>query len=193
MSALAVSGERAYLAGGIGGVEIVDLSAPQRPSLVWRRDFSEVRGICADGKHLYFADGNDGFRVYALGKGDPTELSVLNTPGWNCDVFVSGNMAYLADGGNGIIIADISDKTKPRALASLSLNTLTRVVFPRGKTLFAAAHTKGVAAIDVSDPRKPAVAAWYDTADDGRGVFADTDFVYVASGSGGVYIFRYAH
>jgi hypothetical protein len=193
ISALAVSGRRAYLAGGLGGVEIVDLSAPERPSLVWRHAFSEVRGIAADGRCLYFADGYNGFRIYSIGRRDPAPLSVLDTPGWNCGCFVAGTTAYLADGGSGIVIADISNRSKPRTLGSLSLGTLTRWVFPRGKTLFAAAHTKGVAAIDVSDPRAPALLSWYDTADDGRGVFADDDYVYVASGSGGAYIMRYVH
>jgi hypothetical protein len=192
MSALVVRGERAYCAGGLGGVEIVDVADPRRPRLVWRADFSEVRGIDADERHLYFSDGYDGCRIYALGSAAPREISVLDTPGWNCDCFVTGGVAYLADGGAGVAVADVSDRAKPRSLGSLSLGTIVRAVHPLGKTLFAAAHTRGVAAIDVTNPAKPSVAAWHDTADDARGVFADGDFVYVASGSGGLYVFGYS-
>jgi hypothetical protein len=191
MSALTVAGGRAYCAGGLGGVEIVDIAEPQRPKLVWRRDFSEVRGISVDERYLSVPDGTEGFRIFSLAGRGPAPLSVLNTPGWNCDCFVAGDTAFLADGGAGIIIANVADRKNPRAIASLSLNTLVREVFVLGKTLFAAAETKGVAAIDVSNPASPAVAAWYDTADEGRGIFADDDFVYAASGSGGVYIFKY--
>jgi hypothetical protein len=192
MSALVVKKGRAYCAGGLGGVEIVDVSEPRQPKLVWRRSFSEVRGIDVDGRYLYFADGYKGCRIYSLAAGEPAEVSVLDTPGWNCDCFVAGNIAYLADGGAGISVADVSNRKKPRIVGSLSLGTVARAVCALGKTLFVAAHTRGVAAIDVSNPTRPSIAAWYDTADDARGIFADGDFVYAASGSGGVYVFRYS-
>jgi hypothetical protein len=191
MSALTVAGGRAYCAGGLGGVEIVDIAESRRPKLVWKRDFSEVRGISVDERHLYVPDGDEGFRIFSLAGREPAALSVLNTPGWNCDCFVAGDIAFLADGGSGITIANVADRKNPRAIASLSLNALVREVFVLGRTLFAAAETKGIAAIDVSNPASPAVAAWYDTANDGRGIFADDDFVYAASGSGGVYTFKY--
>lgn len=192
MSALVVKSGRAYCAGGLGGVEIVDVAEPRQPKLVWRSDFSEVRGIDVDGRYLYFADGYKGCRIYSLAAGAPSPVSVLDTPGWNCDCFVVRNIAYLADGGAGISIVDVSDRKNPRTVGSFSLGTVTRAVHALGKTLFAAAHTRGVAAIDVSNPRRPSIAAWYDTADDARGIFADDDFVYAASGSGGVYVFRYS-
>ncbi len=193
MSALVVRDKRAYCAGGLGGVEIVDVADPRRPRFVWRGEFSEVRGIDADARWLYFADGYDGCRIYDLGAAAPAAVSVLDTPGWNCDCFVTGDVAYLADGGAGIAVADVSNRAKPRSLGRLSLGTVVRAVHPLGKTLFAAAHTRGVAAIDVSNPAKPSVAAWHDTADDARGIFADGDFVYAASGSGGLYVLKYAH
>ncbi|MCX5754379.1 MAG: hypothetical protein NTW97_12205 [Candidatus Krumholzibacteria bacterium] len=193
MSALVVKEGRAYCAGGLGGVEIVDVAEPRRPKLVWRRDFSEVRGIDVDGRYLYFADGYEGCRIYSLAAGAPAAVSVLDTPGWNCDCFVVRNIAYLADGGAGISVVDVSDRKKPRIVGSLSLGTVARAVHAFGKTLFAAAHTRGVAAIDVSNPSRPSFAAWYDTADDARGIFVDDNFVYAASGSGGVYVFRYSH
>lgn len=192
MCAVAVRGHRAYCAGGLGGAEVVDISDAARPKLVWRRELSEVRGVSADDRYFYFADGNDGLRIWALDDSTPVPLSVLDTPGWNCDVFVEGNTAYLADGGNGIVVADIGDRKKPRAVGSLSLDTVARELHLRGKTLFAAGQAKGVFAIDVSNPRAPRIEAVYDSADDARGVFADERFVYLASASGGVSIFRYS-
>jgi len=191
MSAVVVQGTKAYCAGGLGGVEIVDIADPRRPSLVWQERFSEVRGIWVSGQYLYFADGFRGFRIFSLGGKEPAPLSVLDTPGWNCDCFVEGNAAYLADGGRGIVIADIANKKKPRMLGSVSLGTIAREIHLRGRTLFVASNTKGIAAVDVSNMRKPVVASWHQTVDDGRGVFADSEFVYLASGSGGVYVFRY--
>jgi hypothetical protein len=191
ISAVVVQGKRAYCAGGLGGVEIVDIADARRPRLVWREKFSEVRGIWVDGRYLYFADGFKGLRIFSLGGKKPVSLSVLDTPGWSCDCFVAKNDAYVADGGSGVLIAHVSDKKKPRVLGSVSVGSIAREIHLLGKTLFVASNTKGIAAVEVSNPKKPAVAAWYQTVDEGRGVFADDDFVYLASGSGGVYVFKY--
>lgn len=191
LCALAIDGSRAYCAGGLAGAEIVDIADPRRPRLAWRRQFSEVRGIDADGSRMYVCDGDRGLRIFALGGGMPREISTLDTPGWNCGVVADGARAYLADGGKGIVIADLSDPARPRALGSTDVGSIARQVFLRDGTLFAAAYTRGIAAIDVSNPERPAIAAAYPAVNDGRGVVADERFVYLASGSGGLYVLRY--
>ena len=191
MSSVAVHGARAYCAGGLGGVEIVDIADGRRPKLVWRKHFSEVRGIWADSRYLYFADGFDGFRIFSLEGRKPVSLSVLDTPGWHCDCLVTGNTAFLADGGNGIMICDVSEREHPRLVGSVSLGAIARKIRVLGKTLFVAADTKGMAAVDVSNPKNPTIDSWYRKVGESRGVFVDDDFVYLASGSGGVCIFKY--
>jgi len=191
LSAVVVRDEKAYLAGGLGGVEIVDFSDPAHPALEWRDEFSEVRGIEVDEDFIYFADGREGFRTYSRKEDPPASVSVLDTEGWNCDVFIYDDTACLADGGHGIKTADISDRSNPVLTGSLNLHTLTREIHALNGTLFAAGHTSGIKAIDITDPGSPSLAAAFRTVDDARGVFADDRFVYLASGSGGVYIFSY--
>jgi hypothetical protein len=190
-SAVVVQDGIAYVAGGIGGVEVVDIRKPRLPRLLWRRELSEVRGVHVDGEYLYVSDGNDGFRIYSLKGAEPEEVSLLDTPGWNCDCFVIGDTAYLADGGNGIKVADVSDRSNPHLQGSVDLRTIAREIHAVPGTVFVAAHTRGIMAIDVRDPDRPTIAAHYQTVDDARGVYTDGRFVYLASGSGGLYIFRY--
>ncbi len=190
-SALSCLEGRAYIAGGLGGVEVLDFTDAAHPKLVWRDEFSEVRGIHVDSAYLYFADGFDGFRIYSITGDKPKSVSVLDTEGWNCDCFVLGDVAYLADGGNGLKVVDIADRENPVLAGAVDLGALTRNVHAVPGTVFAAVHTGGIAAIDVSDPTNPLVTARYRTVDDGRGVYVDDRFVYLASGSGGVYIFKY--
>jgi hypothetical protein len=190
-SAIVTNNDIAYVAGGIGGAEVVDISNPRLPRLVWRQELSEVRGVHVDDDYLYLADGNDGFRIYSLDNKVPEELAVLDTEGWNCDCFVIGDTAYLADGGHGLKVADISDRSNPRLRGSIDLGTIAREIHAVPGTVFVAAHTRGIMAIDVEDPDNPVIAAHYQTVDDARGVYTDGRFVYLASGSGGVYIFRY--
>lgn len=191
LSAIVNQDGKAYIAGGLGGVEVVDFRNAAHPRLTWRKEFSEVRGIHVEKEYLYFGDGFDGFRIFSLAGEKPSSVSVLDTEGWNCDVFVIGEIAYLADGGHGIKVVDISDPARPRILGSVDLGGLVREIHALDGTVFAAAHTGGIAAIDVSDPRAPFIAARYPSVDDARGVFTDGRFVYLASGSGGVYVFRY--
>ncbi|MBN2184020.1 MAG: hypothetical protein JW746_01700 [Candidatus Krumholzibacteriota bacterium] len=191
LSAVVTRGTLAFLAGGMGGAEIVDFSDPKKPKAVWRKDFSEVRGVFADEEYFYFSDGFEGFHIYKV-NGEKTELvSKYNTSGWNDDLFVSGNMIYLAEGGNGLYIADIKDRKTPVMLGSVDIGSIAREIHLWGNTVFIASHKKGITAVDVSDPHKPFIAARHRSADDARGVFADGNFVYLASGAGGVYIFRY--
>ena len=191
LCALTVRGGKAYCAAGLGGVEIFDVSDRKHPRLFWRERFSEVRGIDTDGRFLYFADGYKGFRIFSLLAGKPSPVSALGTGAWNSDCMVAGDIAYLGNGGSGVMTVDVSDRGHPRTLGSIRLGSIVREVFVLGKTLFVANERGGVAALDVSDPRNLSVAAKAPTADDARGIFADGTLVYSANGEGGVYVFKY--
>jgi hypothetical protein len=97
----------------------------------------------------------------------------------------------MGEGGNGIAVADISDPSDPVMLGKTGFGSIAREIHYFDGTLFTASNKNGLNAIDVSDPRKPFISANFPSVDDGRGVYADSRFVYFASGSGGVYIFRY--
>ena len=181
----------AFLAGGLGGAEMIDYGDPSSPRLIWRGEFSEVRGVEADDGYFYLADGFEGFHIYSFSSTPPVRVGGANTPGWNCDLFVEGDVLYAAEGGNGLMTLDISDRSRPVALDTLSIGSIAREIHAHGGTLFVASHRRGLTAVDVSDPGDIRIAASHPTVDDARGVYADDDFVYLASGSGGLYIFRY--
>lgn len=191
LSAVCVSSGIAYLAGGLRGVEVVDFTDPSTPILLWNERLSEVRGLDIDKDHLYVADGFDGFRIYSLAGPVPELVSTMDTPGWASDLFVSGDILYIADGQRGFMTVDISDRTAPSKLGRIELGAIARTLHVRGDVAFIATQTLGITAVDISDLRSPAIAARYKTVDDARGAFADERFVYMASGSGGLYIFRY--
>jgi hypothetical protein len=191
LSAVCASSGTAYLAGGLRGIEVVDFTDPANPSLLWNERLSEVRGLDIDKNHLYVADGFDGLRIYSLSGDVPGLISTMDTPGWVSDLFVSGDILYIADGQRGFMAADISDRSAPVRMGRIELGAIARTIHVRGDVAFIATQTLGITAVDVSDPRRPAIAARYQTVDDARGAFADERFVYLASGYGGLYIFRY--
>ncbi|MBU8922476.1 MAG: hypothetical protein KOO63_11720 [Bacteroidales bacterium] len=191
LSAVVTSGDYAFVAGGLGGAEVVDISDPRRPRLIWRDKFSEVRGIFAEEGQFYLSDGFAGFKIFKFDGKRPTLISFIDTPGWNSDVFAAGRYLYMGEGGYGIAVADISDPHNPVIMGKTGFGSIAREIHYLDGILFTASNKNGLNAIDVSDPRAPFVAANFPSVDDGRGVFADNRFVYFASGSGGVYIFRY--
>lgn len=191
LSAIVTRGTLAFLAGGLGGAEVVDFRNPRKPKLLWREKFSEVRGIFADSRFFYLSDGFEGFHIYRMEGNEAVWVSTVNTGGWNDDIFVTGDTIYLAEGGKGLDIADISDRKNPRILGSVDIGSIAREIHVIGRTVFVASHMKGITAVDASDPAKPFISAVYPSVDDARGVYADNRFVYLASGAGGVYIFRY--
>ena len=191
LSAVRVKAGRAYLAGGFRGIEIVDFTDPAAPFPVWSEKLSEVRGLDIDERYLYVADGFDGFRIYSLGGDLPELVSTMDTPGWASDLFISGDLLHIADGQRGFMTVDVSDRTAPVKLGRIETGAIARSLHVRGDRVFIATQTLGITSIDISNPRKPLIAVRYKTVDDARGVFADNRFVYLVSGSGGLYIFRY--
>ena len=191
LSAVRVRAGRAYLAGGLRGIEVVDFTDPASPVPVWSEKLSEVRGLDVDDDYLYVADGFEGFRIYSLAGDVPELLSTMNTPGWASDLYIAGDILHVADGQRGFMTVDVSDRAAPRKLGRVATGAIARSIHVRGNAVFVATQTLGITAVDVSNPRRPVVAARYRTVDDARGVFADDRFVYLASASGGLYIFRY--
>jgi hypothetical protein len=190
-SAVKVRAGRAYLAGGLRGIEVVDFSNPEDPAIIWREKLSEVRGLAVDDGYLYVADGLDGFRIYSLAGDVPELMSAMDTPGWVSDLFISGDILHVADGQRGFMTVDVGDRSAPKRLGRVMTGAIARSIHARGDAVFVATQELGITAVDVSVPENPVIAARYQTVDDARGVFADDRFVYLASGSGGLYIFRY--
>ncbi len=191
LSAVKARAGRAYLAGGLRGIEVVDFTDPSSPVLVWSERLSEVRGLDVDDGYLYVADGFNGFRIYSLAGDVPELISTMDTPGWVSDLSVSGDILHIADGQRGFMTVDVSDRSAPAKLGRVETGAIARTIHVHGDVVFVATQTLGITAVDVSNPRRPEVAARYMTVDDARGAFADDRFVYLASGSGGLYIFRY--
>jgi len=73
-------------------------------------------------------------------------------------VYVSGNIAYVADGGDGLEIIDVSDPTNPALLGRFGDDyNYSRDVYVSGNIAYVADGEDGLEIIDVSDPTNPAL------------------------------------
>ncbi|MBM3242699.1 hypothetical protein FJZ31_41090 [Candidatus Poribacteria bacterium] len=110
-----VSGGYAYVADGINGLRVIDVSFPENPREVGFYDTpGSAAGVYVSGSYAYVVDGYSGFRVIDVSSSsNPFEVGFYDTPGWAWDVYVSGSYAYVADWDKGLRVIDISIPQNP--------------------------------------------------------------------------------
>ncbi|MFO7889679.1 MAG: FlgD immunoglobulin-like domain containing protein [bacterium] len=100
-----VSDGYAYIAVSYTGVQIIDISNPNAPTLVatCNNDGEAAFGIDKLGNYVYLADGADGLRIIDVSNpSNPVEQRQLSTSGTATNVQVFENYAYVADGEGGV-------------------------------------------------------------------------------------------
>lgn len=110
-----VSGDYAYIAGGGGGLYIVDISNPNSP---WIVSSADTPGYAYDvrvtGNTAFVADGSAGLQIIDVTDPEaPANIGSIDTPGDAQDVVVSGTNAFTAGGSIGLQIVNINNLTSP--------------------------------------------------------------------------------
>ncbi len=88
----------------------------------------------------------------SLLNGGPFLAGDYNTPGWADSVYVSGDYAYVADGGAGLQVIDISDPTNPILAGSYDTPDYALGVYVSGDYAFVADGDSGLQVIKINDP-----------------------------------------
>jgi hypothetical protein len=87
----------------------------------------------------------------------PELLSQLNTPGDTRDAAIVGNYVYLASGGSGLVVVDISNAAAPKVVGSLQMDNSPDIgrIEAVGNRVYMLDTFDGVFAVDVSNPTSP--------------------------------------
>ena len=184
-----VAGNYAYVADGLYGVRIIDVSDPSSPTEVGHYDSpGEAHKVFVDGTLMYVADGTAGLRVVSVA--DPTspyEVGYYDTPGTAMGVFVSYPYVFVADGGSsGLRIIDASDPTSPYEVAHYITPGEGKDVEVRGTRAYVADGVGGMRIYDLSSLPTITEFGYYDTPWSAQSVFLDpTGRIYVADLSAG--------
>lgn len=117
--AVAVEGQRAYLASDIHGITVVDISNPASPTVLGSYDTAGfARGLAVSGSRLFVGDGSNGLLI--LDVSDPTtitELARYTAPdGVAGKIFLRDAVAYVAFGAAGLHMLDVADPAQPKLL-----------------------------------------------------------------------------
>lgn len=178
-----LAGNRAYVAAGATGLQVVAVDNRAAPVIVGSRDTpGNANDVRVVGNLAYVADGASGLQILDVtSPAAPVIVGAVDTPGNAQDVVLRGTLAYVADGANGLQIIDVSDPAAPRIVGTVDTAGTAKgvdVVSERNLAVVADGTT-GIRLVDVGNPAAPALLGGIDTGE-ARDVVAIGDFAYVA-------------
>ncbi|MBC7262685.1 MAG: hypothetical protein H5T63_11820, partial [Chloroflexi bacterium] len=121
-----VSGSYAYLANGLGGLLVIDVSDPTAPTIVGRNSSAYLMRIAIAGNYGYAIGG-----LVIIDVSNPFEpiiVSSYDVRGAK-DIFVDGGIAYLAASYNGLRIIDVHNPALPREIGSYGTSGWATSIF----------------------------------------------------------------
>ncbi len=106
---IVVQDQYAYIATGLSGLQIVDISDPENPELAGYYDYpNEATDLAVEGNYAYIADDTTGLWIINISDPSaPEVVSLVDLPGRVLDVAVRDGFAFVAADGFGVI--DVSD------------------------------------------------------------------------------------
>ncbi len=115
-------------------------------------------------------------------------LGALDTSGNARAVNLVGNLAYVADGGAGLQVVDVSNPAAPKRLGGYDTSGSANGLQVVGHLVYVADDTGGLQVIDVSNPAVPVRLGGYDTAGLAMAVQVVGNLAYVADFTSGLQV-----
>jgi hypothetical protein len=187
---VALQGNYAFVAAQAEGLQVVDVSDSQNPTIAGAFVLAgaSVWDVDIEGTFAYVAAGTAGVRILDISTpGTPTEVAFVDTPDFGVAVDVAGGFLYIADSFGGLHIVNVSTPGSP-ALVSTHTGTLGSVenVTASG-THVILSTADAVSVVGVSDPSNPVLRRSYPTAGTPQGAAVSADgAVLVADYDGGL-------
>jgi hypothetical protein len=190
-----------YVADGRAGLAIVDVSDPARPVMTATlRVGGDVQDVVAQYPYVYLAAGAAGLVVVdTFDPHFPMRLGAAKTVGAARGVALAEDAVtyeplplslnpylYVATGGRGLAVVDVSWPYTPTVLAEIDLPGEAHQVVVQGMYAFVAAGPAGLRVVDVSNPLQPRQVGFLDTKGDARALAVRGEFVYLADGAKGL-------
>lgn len=191
ISSIGIRGVLAYLACGSDGLALVNVTSPETPRLVISyTGFGNLNRILSDGSRLFASNGGGGLRVIGAADllGSPQTINtqfLTQARG----VTLYRNLAYVANGSDGLVAVDLTDPTQP-LLATAVSTTEARAGAVLGNALIVADGPDGIKIFDLDYPDSltPPIASIQ--TDSAQNLAVGGNLVFLADGTGGVKIFR---
>jgi hypothetical protein len=185
-----VSGDCVFFVSPVTGLHIVNISDPHNLVPVSDLTITGSTAIYLIGDLAYVVAQNALEIVNITDLAHPEIIGSCPTLDTSQDVYVAGNLAYIADYSEGLMIINVTNPTNPYSLSSCNTSNYARGVWVSGDYAFVSNGADGLVVIDVNNPRSPIIV---DSHDPGSsyfmGLMTDGDRLYAASGETGICVY----
>ena len=191
-----VAGNYAYVADNGGGLKILDVTNPKKPTVAGVYSaVSTVRSVVVAGKYAYVADSDTGLKILDVSNpSSPTLVGTYASAGRAFTIALSGRYVFLPDVLTGTLrIVDVANPTNPTLVGSYVTNGVSGepyAIAVSGKYAYLGDQgTNRIYVLDISNPTNPTLVSSYSS-----GVTAPTNiylsgkYAYVSDAGGGFYI-----
>jgi len=148
-----------------------------------------TQGIAVQGNYAYVGVG---LRLVVLDVSNPASLQEVGAttpfPYFVEDVAVSGDLAYVAAGGSGLRVVDISDPFHPTELGAWDSRGYAEGVAVAGNIVYLADGPYGLRVVDVSNPAMPTEIGSAFPMNYTFKVAVDGQYAYIAAAGAGLLI-----
>ena len=180
-SSVHVSGDYAYVACDLSGLQVIDVSVPWAPTIVGScYTSSYAKDIHVSGSYAYIANGSSGFCVIDIA--DPTDplfVGECDTFGQSEGVHTSGDYAYVANYYGSLQIIDIHDPSNPYIVGTCETASEAYAVKIMDRHALVVDRTTGLVIVDVSDPKNPSIVDRFFAAYDASDIFVSGNYGYM--------------
>ena len=192
---LDISGNLAYVAAGVNGIEIFNIFNSRHPiridGVIAPPIVHSVRAI---GNYVFTAAGTGGFRIYdTTSAGVVSPIGQTNTSGTAYNFDLAGGLVYLADGESGLQIISVSDPTQLNILGDHDTAGTAYGVAVAGDFAYVADGAGGLRILNITNPAAINQTGHYDISTDARNVKIVGNTAYVASGTNGLLLLDIAN
>jgi hypothetical protein len=193
---IAVSGNYTYVAMGLQGLQIIDISNPSNPTFKGSYDTPDyAREVAVSGNYAYVADNSALQIIDIADPSNPIFKGSYNTPGRSEGVALSGNYAYVAAYSAGLQIIDITDPSNPTLKGSyydtpapaFEVALFGNYAYVTNYA-YLTSYDSNLEIIDINDPSNPTFKGSYNTPDWANGVAFSGNSAYAAAGDSGLQI-----
>jgi hypothetical protein len=190
---VAVHRSRLYIADGDGGLRVINILNPRMPAVVSQADSEGYAFDVATRERVAFlADGKGGLRIFLDSRSEALEIGRFKPDRQRFEaraVEVNGKYAFVAAGGAGLSVLDISDLRNPVEIAHLKLPSEARSVAVDGNLMYVG-DRRGVTAFDISNPSVPEQLHREEVPANADRIAISGSRVYVAAREAGFLIFE---
>jgi uncharacterized repeat protein (TIGR03803 family) len=187
---LALSGQYLYSVSSSAGavaLQVLDVTDAVRPAVgnnvTNTLGDAQVQGLAVNDAGAYVVTaGNTANALAVYNRNLPPGLAgrILFSDGTPRRLFVDGTLAYVAAGGAGLKVFDVSDPANPVSTGQFLTAVQANQVVLQGNLAYVLDADPGFHVLDVSDPNNPVLLGSYESAHAPGGIAVQGRYVYLA-------------